>query len=99
MDSSSSIADILRRSREELTVLRERDAKWTRLVDLLEDKLRCVQWHLHNEKGERMKADADIICLRRALGPSSLTLLRDRLKTEETRVCFVFTLSIFRIIY
>ncbi|EIM85261.1 uncharacterized protein STEHIDRAFT_111872 [Stereum hirsutum FP-91666 SS1] len=77
--------DILRRSREELIILRERDAKWTRLVDLLEDKLRCVQWHLHNEKGERMKVDADIICLRRALGPSSLTLLRDRLTTEETR--------------
>lgn len=86
MDLSRSTPEELTHPRQRTDEVKPRESQWSDLVDLLDDKIRWLQYNLHKEKGERMRVETELIAIRRVLGPSSITLFQERLNTPALRV-------------
>lgn len=82
------MSDSERLSRDDVQKLYSRDQQWSTAFDSLDDQNRVLQWQVQSEKTERMKQEAELIMLRRALGPNSTHILRNRLRTTTVKVCF-----------
>ncbi|EIM79112.1 uncharacterized protein STEHIDRAFT_164004 [Stereum hirsutum FP-91666 SS1] len=86
MESFQSPLDEIKHLQERLEQFKRRDDEWEGIVDLLDDKIRWLHFNLHKEKGDKMRLESELIAVKRALGPSALTLLQERLNTPVIRL-------------
>lgn len=85
--------DPIRAYTHEVYMLRSRDKQWSTALDMLEDQNRYLQWHIQLEKAERMKQEAEVVMMRRELGPDRVAALRNRLKAPSVKVYILFSSS------
>lgn len=85
--------DPIRAYSHEVYMLRARDKQWSTALEMLEDQNRYLQWHVQHEKAERMKQEAEVVMMRRELGPDKVAALRNRLKAPSVKVCILFCLQ------